>query len=375
MTPAKLYNALIFFGQGAFIAYDVVYFGVYGLSLATISLLSTCFNISGFLAELPFAIFFDRKSPKMALFIGNAFRACGFILFICTPNSFILVAIGQILAGIGSASESGAISAIYINEQTEKTKSNTLKKLNELSATIGLSCILGCALSTFLYAISPKFIWVVPTISYLLASITLVKVHTRETGNIYNNHTLTKETLNTFKQATRSINFWNVICIDTSTIGLVFLWQIVIPAENLDHWGNFLGLAFMNLGSAIGGLIFSRFALTRKRTLLALILSTGFIFGITAISANWLTYAFFFMHVLLQLGVRNWFSSELHKQIADNQRATVFSFAEAVFTLVSVVGIPLVGWFSNQFGTEIGIFISLPALIVPLISLVIRKQN
>lgn len=65
--PEKIYNILIYSAQGCFIAYDVAYFNEAGLALATLAIASSFFDITSFLAELPFSAVFDRTSPRTVL--------------------------------------------------------------------------------------------------------------------------------------------------------------------------------------------------------------------------------------------------------------------------------------------------------------------
>ncbi|WP_150212819.1 MFS transporter [Candidatus Tokpelaia sp.] len=110
-------------GVGSFGVLDIVYFKQAGLSLAAIGLMMLCFNSAVTVAELPFALLFDRHSTKLSLYIGFSIRICAFILFALNWGfSFLLLA--QALAGIATAAASGTTTALVLNEVKEQSYKN-----------------------------------------------------------------------------------------------------------------------------------------------------------------------------------------------------------------------------------------------------------
>ena len=158
---SKIYNILLMLGQGIFIAYDITYFREAGLSLALITLASTGFDISSSIMEIPTSLFFDRVSPCLTLVLGNMLRLCGFLLFAFNPQNFWVVLVGQVLTGIGSATESGAASALYINERKED-ESSFEKIMGEIQEFGSITYLVGGLVGAVAYRLSEKLIWLLP---------------------------------------------------------------------------------------------------------------------------------------------------------------------------------------------------------------------
>lgn len=80
-TPL-LFLVLSVAGVGAFSATDNLYWVKSGYSFSDIAIMAAIFNIGIIVAELPFAVYFDRYSNKRALQLGNILRFSAFFIFL-----------------------------------------------------------------------------------------------------------------------------------------------------------------------------------------------------------------------------------------------------------------------------------------------------
>lgn len=372
----KAYNVLLYIAQGVFLAYDITYFHSAGLSLALITLASSGFNLSSILAEFPSSVLFDKVSPRMTLIAGNVIRATGFILFACFPRYFIPVLIGQILTGIGSATESGAASALYINDRKSE-ESSFEKILGELTEAIGMSTVLGGVIGAVAYQIDHRLIWIIPACAYLGAIVILLSIPIKSSNKEKSLKLLSRSFLSICKKSLRDITWWIAICLDSAALSIFYLWQIRLSATGeVGVWNQLLGLFIMNLGTATGGFLGRRFHLNQKASTPALIILNL----LTCILFAWipgllLGLLLFFIHVALQSCILNYYYGGIHQTIEDDERATVFSFLSMGNALIAIVLGPLSGWFADSYGLSMGMSISLFIYIIAFCLSVQKKST
>ncbi|WP_144996485.1 MULTISPECIES: hypothetical protein [Kocuria] len=84
-------------------------------------------------------------------------RIIGFLIFFIDPTNIALVALGQILAGIGGASESGAVDALVINDRLSKGES--ARSILAISLKLNaVATVVGAGLGYFIYNWDPRYI-------------------------------------------------------------------------------------------------------------------------------------------------------------------------------------------------------------------------
>jgi MFS family permease len=356
----KLYNILLCTAQGVFLAYDVTYFHAAGLSLALITLASSGFDLSSIFAEFPTSILFDKVSPRMTLVLGNVIRAAGFVLFACFPGSFISVLLGQILTGVGSATESGAVSALYVNDR--KSKESSLEKiLGELTEATGLSIVLGGVIGAVSYQFDHRLIWIIPACIYLGAIALLLHLPMNPHQKNTSLKLLSISFIEICKKSLRSLDLWIAACLNAGALSIFFLWQIRLSVTgSIGVWSQLLGLIVMNLGSAAGGFFGRRLHLNQKSSLLALIMSNLLICVLFAWTPGLtLGLLLFFIHVAFQAWILNHYYGRIHQTIEDSERATVFSFLSTINALIALVIGPISGWLADTHGLGVGMSASL----------------
>lgn len=366
---SKLYNILLSLAMGVFVGYDVTYFYGAGLPLALVMVASSCFDIVSVVSELPTSIVFDHVSPKRMLAVGNVVRAVGLICFAVAPSDFWCVLVGQALAGIGSATESGAASALFINDRLREETSFE-KILGELAEATGLSVVAGGLVGALLYPVNPVLIWVVPACIYLLAMLPLAAVPARAARHDGPRRRagLFKEFKASLTKAVRHPEWWMALCMDVGALSVYYLWQVRLGIGSGGVWNQLLGLVMMNVAKAVAGVLNRRLPVGRMFRSPALPLACNIVLcAAFAWSSGLLSgLALFFAHVTVHSWVLNYYSGRVHAVIDDDERATVFSALSMGNTLVAAVVAPLCGYVADTVSLGAGMSITLVVYLVPL---------
>lgn len=364
----RAYNIILYLAQGVFLAYDVTYFHSAGLSLALISLASSGFDLSSVISEFPTSVLFDKVSPRVTLIFGNIVRAAGFILFACFPRDFILVLIGQVLTGIGSATESGAASALYVN--AKKTSGSSFEKiLGELAESIGIATVLGGCIGALAYRWDQRLIWIIPACLYVVAMVLLLFIPMGKNVKKVGTKTLLNDFVAICRKSLGIPDWWIAICVDAGALSIFYLWQMRLSESGGKAvWNQLLGLLAMNLGSALGGFLGRKLQCVRGTAIPLLIVLNivscvlfawipGLVVGLTL----------FCIHVTLQTWVLNHYYGHIHGSIRDDERATVFSFLSMVNAVIAFVMGPISGWLADAYGVGVGMGASLFLYVIPIV--------
>ena len=374
----KIYNILLMLGQGIFIAYDITYFREAGLSLALITLASTGFDISSSIMEIPTSLFFDRVSPRLTLALGNMLRLCGFLLFAFNPQNFWVVLVGQVLTGIGSATESGAASALYINERKED-ESSFEKIMGEIQEFGSITYLVGGLVGAVAYRLSEKLIWLLPALIYVLATILLVKMPMNNTVNTVSSNavrvrTLAREFMHIGAKTFKNIDWWMLLLVETGSLSMYLLWQVRLSgADTTQVWNQFAGLVVMNSAGYIAGKLSQKISLAHSfRLLSVIIINVVLCLALAWTTGFWVGIILYLPHVILLGWIQNMYAGALHMSISDNERATVFSLQAAVVACAAIIVGPACGWLTDSYGLGVGMTSTLFFFLIPIIHEIMR---
>lgn len=362
MFSAKTYNVLIFAAQGCFLAYDIVYFHAAGLPIALIALAASGFDLSSILAEVPSSIWFDRVSPKLTLAVGALIRIAGFVLFAIDPSNFWIVLVGQVLTGLGSATESGATSALYIAERQAAAEPHGImeKWLAELSETIGLATVVGGVVGAALYVVSPPLIWVGAALIYVAGLFVLARLklppkpESLETTGLARAYWVTSRKVLTSKWA------WLLIGLNAAALSIVFLWQLRLGSGGQGVWLQFIGLIAMNVASAVAGRIGQYIGSARRVFAVTMAFNAIVSVGIALTSLAPIVLAAFFVHVCLQVLAVNFLAGKVHETIDNNERASAFSTITLIDALIAAVIGPIVGYLADNWSLDGATLVTIP---------------
>ncbi|MGX1373007.1 MFS family permease [Priestia megaterium] len=124
----KLY-AIAFFGNNYFDrAIWMIYFGFLGFSVIQIAILQAILNATQFLSEIPTGLISDKYGRKASLFVGRVLiisYMLGFMIF----HEFYMIAIFQILYGIGLTCLSGSDQALLYDSLKENQQERNYGKV------------------------------------------------------------------------------------------------------------------------------------------------------------------------------------------------------------------------------------------------------
>lgn len=376
---AKFYNFLLYLGQGCFIAYDVLYFEQMGLPLVALSFATVFFDLSCFVSELPLSVFFDHKSPRLVLMLGNLVRLSGFLFFIFDPTSLAMVAIGQALTGIGTAAESGAAQALVLNGDDNPEERDFLGLISQLTFLSSLGTILGALIGFTFFAFYLPGIWWSAALIYLLAGVLLLKVPVRNTDlDLLTPTTLVRDLKLLVTGLVKNKVFWALAFLNWAGIPVVFLWQLSVPEYKNRALGPLVGMLIMNAATALMGRFFTQFEVRASKPqvtaflLLAIITTVGF-----GWFNGWLiAFLFFFLHVFFHTACENMLSSQLHATIADNQRASASSCISLLLSIGAVALLPLSGMVASNQGLKWAILLGLPCYLIALVlALTVQRKD
>lgn len=366
---AKLYNILLMLGQGIFIAYDITYFQGAGLTLALITLASTGFDISSSIMEIPTSLFFDRVSPRVTLAVGNVIRLVGFLLFAFFPSDFGMVLVGQVLTGIGSATESGAASALYVNER-QSQESSFEKILGEIQEFGSVTYVVGGLIGALAYSIHASLIWIIPAIIYVIATILLIRMPMSNTtqGQRTNMKTLLHDFKNVAVKTIRNVDWWMLLLVETGSLSMYLLWQVRLSGNGSTQvWNQFIGLIALNLAGYLAGKLSQKLPLASAWKIFTVLVANVILCVILAWTTGfWIGILVYLPHVVLLGWIQNRYGGAIHMAITGNERATVFSLQASAVALAAIIVGPLCGWLTDSYGLGIGMSSTLVFFIIPI---------
>lgn len=366
----KIYNILLMVGQGIFIAYDITYFREASLTLALITLASSGFDVASSIMEIPTSMFFDKVSPRVTLAIGNVMRLCGFVLFALNPANFAVVLIGQVLTGIGSATESGAASALYVNERKE-VESSFEKIMGEIAEFGSVAMLAGGLLGAIAYNINARLIWILPAVIYLAATILLIRMPLNsdmEEETAVSAASFVRDFIAVGRKTVTNVNWWMLLMVDTASLSMYLLWQARLSgSDTTEVWNQSGGLIVMNIAGYIAGKLSQKISLGRTwRVLTVLLVNIVLCVALAWTSGFWLGMVLYLPHVVLLGWLQNVYAGSVHASIDDNECATTFSLQSAAIAPAAVVVGPMCGWLTDHFGLGVGMSSTLIFFIVPI---------
>lgn len=374
---AKLvYNFLLALGTGFFVAYDIIYFEHFGLGLAAIALASSMYDLSSALSDLPLSAVFDRISPRFVLLLGNAARITGFVLFFSDPSNITLVIVGQVLAGIGGASESGAVEALVINERLSRGDSARSAVATLLRLNAGAT-VVGAGIGYLLYSWNPPMIWLAAAAVYLVSTVLLFSMsidapEELESGARPSN--LWTSSLVAVKILLRRREAWMIILGNAAALGAFFTWQSKF--YNIDDSALMVlaALIVMKVGVFLASFVVDHLNLGRIGLAATIVVNCGGL-ALLALSTSPVALVIAFLaHVAAQAVLIESLGSALHEELPNGVRATAFSMLACMDSLAVVLVGPLVGLAAEHISLAAGIAAS-SVLYLPILVVLLLKQD
>lgn len=365
-----IYNFLLALGTGFFVSYDIIYFEHYGLGLAIIALVSSMYDLSSAISDIPLSIFFDRVSPRFVLLVGNAMRIIGFLIFFIDPTNIALVALGQILAGIGGASESGAVDALVINERLSRGESarSVLAILLRLNA---VATVVGAGLGYFIFSWDPRFIWIAAATTYVISTLLLFIMgidppQKMEASNGVSN--LWSSLITSGRLLVRRQEAWLILLGNAAALGAFFTWQSKFFNINDSPNMVFIALVVMKIGIFVSSFFVGKIDLKEYGLIVVLIFNCTGLAALAISNSPFLLVGGFLTHVTCQSILIQVLGAALHETLPNDLRATAFSVLACFDSAAVIVVAPLVGIAAEHISLGSGIAVSgilyIPILLV-----------
>ncbi|WP_345051041.1 MFS transporter [Arthrobacter methylotrophus] len=339
-------------GVACFTVVDNLYFVGQGYSLTFIGALLATFNLAVAVAELPFAMLFDRWSNKAALQIGNLIRTAAFILFFLNFGpGWILTA--EALAGVGAAALSGTANALIINHSEGTTADGRARSFGKITYLSSAAAVVGGLIGVGVYLIDPRLIWLTAAGFYVLAGAAMLQYkehrepHARTSWKQYR--------VDVFGVLRRR-GTWLLVLTNAGSVAPFLLWQIKFDTFSIVFV--VVGFLLMKFAGLIGPLILKRFKVPVRLVFAVAIANLAVVGAFGAATAPALIAVTFFFHVLLHIAQTVLISGYFHASVDNTYRATAGSIVSMADSAVIVVLAPLAGAVSQAFGLGWGVSIS-----------------
>lgn len=339
-------------GIASFMVVDVLYFQAVGYSLTFIGIMAAAFNLSVSVAELPFAILFDRYSNKMVLQIGLLVRMSAFVLFFLHLNTASLF-VASIVAGIGVAAASGTSQALIINKIKNRTPDGMSAAFGRISYLVAGASLVGGVAGVVAYRSFPEAIWLVALVCFAMAATALVLIKDKS-GN---KPDFTWKDF--FQQCSKIIYIPSaglLILTRATAIAPFMFWQLKFNSVSLIFL--LIGFCLINFSGILAPFLLKRFQLKVRDVgwvaLANIVATTLFAY----LQERWMMELSFFIHVTLQTVQTILIGGVFHSSIENTIRATASSIISLMDSLLVMGLAPLVGWIGQHFGVSLAILIS-----------------
>ncbi|UWU13199.1 MFS transporter [Rhizobium sullae] len=331
-------------GVASFSVVDVIYFQNIGYNLVFIGLMVSVFNIFVSLAELPFAILFDKYSSKLSLYIGFSLRIIAFAIFAANFGASSMF-VAQALAGIATAAASGTTYALILNEVKERSHESMSSELSRMGLYGGAGSLIGGCAGVLAFYYVESSIWLLAILFFVLAIVVLAMFHDRPAEGA--DSTL-RELFSSWVGIFKYRATYLLIIRNASAVAPILLWQVKFEKIALSYV--FLGFFIINAASTLA-------ARAAKSTFLKLsnvkYLSVANIAAIGAFAFTdqiYIVVIAFLAHIALHVILHIQVNGHFHSIIENKVRASSASLISLSDSAVVAVAAPAIGYLADQYG-------------------------
>ena len=351
----QFFNSLAFFSPVI-----VLFWQSHGLTMTQIMLLQSIFSIGVVVLELPTGAFADYFGKRKSLILGALFWTIGFTWYGFSTN-FWQFAIGELLAGIGSAFISGADRA-YIHEllREEHKEADFKKTEGKARGIIQIAQAIGSIGGGLIGSISLSFTLIATGLSTIVSFIigtTFPKIKEDKNEKKIGYLQIIQESFSLIKTHKRLL--WLTLFF-ASFNGLLwplnFYSQPFLKLLNIPIF--YFGFIFFlfNLVAALGSTLTHQFELLSKKYIFVL-MSFIVVISLFLISITKSIYIFPLWSLFLTFLFMNQtiISDKVLAIVPINKASTVLSFQSLLRrSLYAIVG-PILGVTSDMFGIQIAL--------------------
>lgn len=347
-----LFLVLSVAGVSAFAATDNLFWRESGYSFLEIAAMASLFNIGVVIAELPFAIYFDRYSNKTALQIGNLLRMAAFLIFFMNGGYGWILA-GQLIAGIGYAASSGTAESLVLNRISKSMNADMVAGYSRVFFLNAIAAFVAGSVGIAAYFVMPKSIWLLATILFVLAALVILPLKdNRTTDEIIPWRDFAYGVLRVF----RFSETYLLVFVNCAALAPFLLWQIRLGQDSLIFL--FAGFLLMRIMSVVASPLISRLNLRPSAIYLVAAINIAIVVLFGAVENQQLVSGVFGLHVLGQsvLGILSY--GLFHARVENDFRATSGSIISLMDSLLVVLVAPIVGLVADSFGFFYAMLIS-----------------
>lgn len=351
----QFFNSLAFFSPVI-----VLFWQSHGLTMTQIMLLQSIYSIGVVILELPTGAYADYFGKRKSLILGALFWTIGFTWYGFSTN-FWQFAIGELLAGVGSAFISGADRA-YIHEllREEHKESEFKKTEGKARGIIQIAQAIGSMGGGFIGSISLSFTLIATGLSTIVSFIigtTFPKIKENKNEKKIRYMQVIHESFLLIKTHKRLL--WLTLffaCFNGLLWPLNFYSQPFLQLLHIPIF--YFGFIFslFNLVAALGSTFTHQFEVFSKKYIF-IIMSFTVVASLFLIAITKSIYIFPLWSLFLTLLFMNQtvISDKVLAIVPTNKASTVLSFQSLLRRLLYAIVGPLLGATTDIFGIQIAL--------------------
>lgn len=364
-------------------AFYIIYFQNIGLSFSDIALISAVPAISVVIFEIPTGAIADHYGRKFSVVFGLVMLSGACIIVPLVDSVFLLILL-FLFMGLAATFISGAYTAWVVDllkrEKQEALIQNFMVKDASFTAA---GAVIGPLLGGVLVSFLPLgMLWIIQGFGMILTTLLLLKSSKEyfQKKDVHIKKALNKLLKNTGKAIRFSLThrtllllfvasiFWTIVASLTTLAWQPLLINLKMPVNYLGYFYSFLAL----LGIFSPYLAHTLKKFIKKEKIIFALLSSLFI--ILMISFYFVNSPFFYLAcsliTLISIISYVWapiFSAYQQQFIPSKTRATIISFQNSIFALVSGIGVLISGMVMDKIGPKMTVVtfsvFAIPAII------------
>jgi len=355
-----------------------------GLNYTQILSLQSVYAVTTFLFEVPTGVVADKFSRKLSLILAGIFIASGLSLYILFDN-FYLLALGEIIIGIGLTFSSGADSALLFEtlKGTEHEKEYSKYESKSVSY-IFMGQGVGGVISSILFSMNDDNPYIMSVSFMILAMITalyFIEPVREKTTDSYVSHVF-ENTKNIFKsKIVLWLTLYSIFFGSCTVIGF-FLYEPYFKTVNIAV--PVYGVIFFvfNIIAALSAKIYSKYY-SGKSSIKILLFLTVIVFLSFIVPCMFMN-IFIFPFITLQQIFRAIYGpvmkGVLNRNTQDKHRATMISTMSLLSSLAYAGALPFLGMILDNRGSKyaylvVGCIFGVFAMILFFTSIRLKKAD
>ncbi|WP_427108069.1 MFS transporter [Lysinibacillus xylanilyticus] len=363
-----------------------------GYTLSEISLFISLFWLISFVTEIPSGMISDSFGRRNTMLLSCLIRAAGLLFLFISEGELIYLILGAVLTSIGETLKSGTLDSWLVESVNKINSDEQLDKIFSMNGIIGktLGMAGGFIGAQFLGNINLSYPIITGAVLLCITAIFVASFLKNENTKVKEKlqfNKVYKEFFNSFSEGIRyfrknkSFSYLVVSFLPLTIIlaGPSNQWQLFFQGENKSIITGYLWI-FIGLMSIIGTWFIGRLPQLEKKRMNILIINVIVnsisIAVLTMIESYIAAFALFLVHVFITAGDEIIRITALHKNIKNENRATIISFYYTLEAIFTIVGLVLVGVLSDYFNMNIAWFTcALLGFVIALPTMILAKKR